>query len=187
MVMTAGHCRRYRARRSRAPARSTTSRFQESRQRSRQVAAVVVMTARTMTGPGQPSHRQAMTSRATKMSATGCRAMNRISRHSSRNACAVAIIQIGVCRTGARSTGLANGSGLATWTICSPENGDRLIGPVPPSTLSRSSAARAANWSQASAATSCASGVSRSAAMRVSSCALHSCRAIRSARDAKAG
>jgi len=50
----------------------------------------------------------------------------RSSRHSSRNSCAVAIIHSGVCRTGERRTGLANGSGLVTWTICSPENGDRL-------------------------------------------------------------
>ena len=35
----------------------------------------------------------------------------------------MAIIQTGVCSTGERSTGLANGSGLVTWTICSPENG----------------------------------------------------------------
>jgi hypothetical protein len=50
---------------------------------------------------------------------------------------AAAIIQTGVCSTGDRSTGLANGSELVTWTICSPENQAGFIA-CPP--------ARAGGW-----------------------------------------
>src|ERR1035441_10143259 len=100
------------------------------RDRHRHTARVTAVTAARVTGPGQPSHRQAKNAATAARSATGCRRMKPVNASSSRQAWTRVMIQPGVRSTGDRQAGAANGSWLWTWAGCSRENVDILIGPA---------------------------------------------------------
>src|ERR1022692_4748957 len=87
--------------------------------------------------PGQPRFSHVTTTVPTTTSTSGWRRTKPMMAASSRQSWTMAMIQPGVWNTGERQIGGANGSGLLTWVIWSPENVDIFTAPPPRRLLRR--------------------------------------------------